>query len=178
MIDDETIWRIVIANGTSYMDRVDLTSLMATSRVLRRLLEPYVKALCIQDCFTLRKLYRGRKHHMKRHPWPYSNPSVGSAVDFETYYTRGIQYHRPRPAAATTTDATRLRHEREVRRVYLYPLSFRRPHPLSYYRRTTYDTVFALTDPGTLSFFVLRESPRARVSFHQSRYSYAGWKLT
>ena len=163
MIGDETVWRIVIANGASYMDRTDLTSLMATSRVLRRLLEPYVKALCIQDCFTLRKLYRGRKQHMKRHPWPYSNPSVGSGVDFETYYTRGIQYHRPLPAAATTTDATRLRHEREVRRVYFYPLSFR--------RRTTHDTVFALTDPGTLSFFVLRESPRARVSFHQSRYS-------
>ena len=161
MIDDETVWRIVIANGASYMDRTDLISLMATSRVLRRFLEPYVKALCIHDCFTLRKLYRGRKHHMKRHPWPYSNPSVGSGVDFETYYTRGIQYHRPRPAAATTTDATRLRHEREVRRVHLYPLSFR--------RRTTHDTVFALTDPGTLSFFVLRESTRARVSFHQSR---------
>ena len=143
MIDDETVWRIVIANGASYMDRTDLTSLTATSRVLRRLLEPYVKALCIQDCFTLRKLYRGRKQHMKRHPWPYSNPSVASGVDFETYYTRGIQYRTPLPAAATTTDAARLRQERQVRRVYCIQQRYRRP---------THDTVFALTDPGTLTF--------------------------
>ena len=124
-------WRLVIANSAPYLDRVDVTALTSTSRELHRILEHHAKAMCISDIFKLRSL---RKQHATKpsfHPWPFDKH-----VEFTTFYERGLKYHDQRQQTKKLCLFTRLQRERQLRRV------LRREH----------ETIFALTDPGALTF--------------------------